>query len=66
MVVTIPAALMLRMTWLPRRKLLELVKQRGKDYGIIVRQVQGTDAHRRVPESARREASVFRQGEERE
>jgi predicted Zn-dependent protease len=27
-----------------RKKLLELVKQRGKDYGIIVRQVQGTGA----------------------
>jgi hypothetical protein len=27
-----------------RKKLLELVKQRGKDYGIIVRQVQGSGA----------------------
>jgi hypothetical protein len=27
-----------------RKKLLELVKQRGKDYGLIVRQVQGTGA----------------------
>jgi predicted Zn-dependent protease len=27
-----------------RRKLLELVKQRGKDYGIIVRQVHGSGA----------------------
>jgi predicted Zn-dependent protease len=27
-----------------RKKLLELVKQRGKDYGIIVRQIQGSGA----------------------